>query len=380
MAHIVVVGGGVAGANVVRGLSGQLHPTKHKLTLITSRPQFVNLLWSLRVMADPNAPLENLFMPYDNLFGHFPGEIKVASVKSIEETKGARTGGIIILSTGEPIQYDVLVLATGSVWEGLVNYPTDPEAYYAHVASWRKKIKEAENIVIAGGGPVGIELCGEIKDVYPDKSVTIVQGDRLLLNDVYPDKFRTQVVQRVRQRGVDIIFDDAIKGAPPAESGYTSIKTREGRELPCDLLITCRGGGANTPYMKFLRPSPLTDRGYVKVQPTFEVLYHPGIFALGDIVDLPEVKQLAKIDSGHANVVVSNVMSFLNQEPMVRTYRGQIEIMAVSIGRERGISYLSMLWGITLGHWLTKTLKSRTLVIEKVRHTLGIESKLKLHI
>jgi NADH dehydrogenase FAD-containing subunit len=80
-----------------------------------------------------------------------------------------------------------------------------------------------------------IETAGEIKDVYPSKGVTILQGDRLLLNDVYPDKFRRDIQRRLERRGVEIILNDAVSGNPSTEK---PIKTREGKELTCDLLVS----------------------------------------------------------------------------------------------------------------------------------------------
>ncbi len=44
-------------------------------------------------------------------------------------------------------------------------------------------IARSQRIVIGGGGPVGIELAGEIADAYPSKRVTMVfAGFRLLDN------------------------------------------------------------------------------------------------------------------------------------------------------------------------------------------------------
>lgn len=40
-------------------------------------------------------------------------------------------------------------------------------AITAHLSQWRSKFEAAQDIVIAGGGAVGIETAGEIKDIYP---------------------------------------------------------------------------------------------------------------------------------------------------------------------------------------------------------------------
>jgi len=89
-----------------------------------------------------------------------------------------------------------------------------------------------ENVVLTS-----VETAGEIKGEYPHKKVTIVQGDRLLLSDVYPDRFRLDVQRRLEKLGVQIILNDAIKGNPPPYE-LLSIRTRDGKDLPCDLLVS----------------------------------------------------------------------------------------------------------------------------------------------
>jgi len=41
-------------------------------------------------------------------------------------------------------------------------------------AKVRGAIKDAQKILIIGGGPVGVELAGEIRAFYPAKEVTLV--------------------------------------------------------------------------------------------------------------------------------------------------------------------------------------------------------------
>ncbi|KAF8970472.1 hypothetical protein BDZ97DRAFT_1791626 [Flammula alnicola] len=310
-----------------------------------------------------------MFMPYDTVFDKFPGELKIGSVSSIDENKGLR-GGRVILKTGEQVTYDVLAVATGSAWQGLVSFPDEESRYKEHIELWRNKFEKAQNIVIVGGGAVGIEAAGEIKDVYPNKSVTIVQGAKYLMTDIYPRKFRVDLERRLRLRGVDIIFDDVIEGQPRVDPDVP-IKTRMGTPVKCDLLVLARGAGPNTSMFKFLLPTPLSDHDYVQVEPTLQVRGHPSIFAAGDIIDLPEAKQFAKT-AGHATVIVQNIVSYLKDEQPKEECKPGKEIIVISNGRNGGAAYLGILWGLRFGDLFTKSIKSRDLLVGIVRKNLGL--------
>ncbi|KAF8962332.1 hypothetical protein BDZ97DRAFT_1825661 [Flammula alnicola] len=354
---VVVVGGGVAGAEVVHGLSAKLDKTKHRLILVTARPRYTYLPGALRLLTSDDAPLSSVYMSYDKIFGKFPGEIKIGTVTSIEENKDPAIprGGIIVLEG-----------------VGHLAFPNEEEAFKEHVKTWRNKIRDAQDIIIIGGGAVGIEISGEIKDVYPAKNITIVQANRLLLGDMYPDKFRLDVENRLRRRGVNILFNDTIEGTP---NPLAPLKTSGGVPLKCDLLIFARGGRPNTSLLKFLRPLVLTDRGYVKVMSTLQVDSHPNIFALGDIIDWPEAKQLTKISIGHAPVIIANVMSYLEGKAPKKLYTKSTEILAISNGRGGGASYLGFLWGLTFGDHFTRYVKSVDLMVGFARRSIGLPAK-----
>lgn len=78
----------------------------------------------------------------------------------------------------------------------------------------------------------------------------------------------------------------------------------------------------------------LSSTGHVKVKPTLELQSHPGVFALGDIIDWPEQHQAAKA-AGQIDVVLPNVISFLNGTPQKKVYKGAFEMIGVTIGRVR---------------------------------------------
>lgn len=170
---IVVIGGGAAGATgryfskvflkksfthvslAVRAFGKKLDPKKHELTLVTARTHFAYLPASVRLLVSTNTPLETVFMSYDKVFDQFPGQLKIGKATSVEANPGGR-GGKVILHSGDEVLYDVVVIATGSLWEGLADFPDDEIQYKEFVEEWRNKFKNANNVVIVGGGAVGI--------------------------------------------------------------------------------------------------------------------------------------------------------------------------------------------------------------------------------
>lgn len=80
----------------------------------------------------------------------------------------------------------------------------------------------------------------------------------------------------------------------------------------------------------------LTSKGFVKVKPTLEVQGHPGVFAIGDIIDWPEQKQAAKAPA-HAATAAANVASFLNGAPLKSEYKGSPEAIIIPIGKVRTV-------------------------------------------
>jgi len=154
---IVVVGGGAAGATIARILSSKIDASTTSLTLVTARPFALHLPGAIRMTTTAEGKLEDtVLIPYDNLLVNGNGTIKVGRVTTIEQAKESQAGGSVVLSTGEQIHYDILVLAPGSDWEGPLTFPDDRAAVLEHIRSWRRKFENASGVVLAGGGAVGI--------------------------------------------------------------------------------------------------------------------------------------------------------------------------------------------------------------------------------
>lgn len=369
---IIVLGGGWTGSLAARQLSAQLDPHRYNLILINDRPYTINLVAGARMTATPVDNLDSkdkALMSYDKLFQNGNGSVKVAHAVAVEEDKESGKGGWVVLEGGERLRWDALVVATGSTWEGPLAFP-DGEKLPGHVQQWRERVKAAKDIFIVGGGAVGIEFAGEIKEAYPGKNVTVVHSGSKLLTAVYPDKYRNAIEKKARARGINFVFDEYVDEIP--EPGVRGLSTRKGTHFEsADLVIPAFGSRPNTAIVSSLVPSPLSSNGSLKVKPTLEVQGHAGIFAVGDVVDWNEQKQAAK-GANHLGIVVPNVVSYLEGQPLKKAYKGSPELILIPLGKTGGSAYLGMLWGIVLGDWAARTIKGKDLFVSQARKDRGL--------
>lgn len=80
------------------------------------------------------------------------------------------------------------------------------------------------------------EICGEIRQYYPDKKVTLVHALDGLLNEAYPAHFRKALLDAVQDRGIEVVLKDR---AIVPEGTYSSITTENGLVIPADLVVSC---------------------------------------------------------------------------------------------------------------------------------------------
>ncbi|VDB94139.1 unnamed protein product [Peniophora sp. CBMAI 1063] len=373
---IVVVGGGGAGSILVRQLLPKLN-ANHRLTLVNARPFHLFLPTTVRMAVTDHGNLEDrVLLPFDNLLGD-KGKLVVDTVTSIEPSSAPSgstkaPGGHVVLKSGERLHYDVLVLAPGTKLASPLDYPDTEDDVRAYTNEWRNKIKEAQHIVFSGGGPVSVELAGEIKEYFPEKSTTIVQSRNLPFTNAYPDSFRSRILSEAREAGIEFVLEDYLDEAEPHDGHVT---TRKGQQLRADLIITAHGGTPNTQFAASLGESALDKYGQIRVRDTLELIDYPGIFCVGDAVSNAERNRLGKYPR-HARAVVPNLLARLAGSEPSSTYSGSIETLRVSIGSDRGVMTFGAPWfwpwGIVLGSWMTVKAQSRDLILPKGHRLMGL--------
>ncbi|EJD54211.1 FAD/NAD(P)-binding domain-containing protein [Auricularia subglabra TFB-10046 SS5] len=368
--NVVIVGGGPAGLHTAIALAKLLDPKEHELVLVSERPFYAHLISGLRAnVTDDGGLEEKAFMPLDKFFrpGR-PGRFVNARVERAD-------GESVHLSNGETLPYAALVLATGSTWRGMLRFPDTLEKTKELLHAWRAKFAAAKSVLIIGGGAVGVELAGEIHEFYPKTEVTLVHGQKFLLNDAYTDAFRKKLGVQFAKAGTKLILDDTVLDvtADPTAELTGPVKTAKGVELNADLIIQAVGPKPDSSIAATLDASVITPDGRVKVLPTLQLPLESGkrnVFAAGDIIDWPEQHTSLRA-AQHAPIVAQNVVAVLKGKEPTAKHSKTPEMIFITRGKSGGLGYAPVLWGLTIGGFMVKMIKGKDLLVGMFAKTFG---------
>jgi apoptosis-inducing factor 2 len=183
----------------------------------------------------------------------------------------------------EFLDYYALVIATG------IRSPTPLTTLQGDYTVSQKALEEAneqlssaKEIVIAGGGPVGVEVAGEIGYRYKGKAtITLIAGASKLI-PVYRESRAKKVQKLLEKVGVTVVYNAKVTGSKQTSEGKTDVQLDNGKTMTADVYIPAFGVQPNTEWL----PTSLKGKnGYVNTNPkTLHVdSAGPRVYAAGDV-------------------------------------------------------------------------------------------------
>src|SRR5580700_5164367 len=171
---VVVVGGGYGGISVAKALD-----ETSDVVLVEPKDAFMHNIAALRALVDPSW-LPRIFLPYAGLLAH--GRVVRDRAVVVDPHR-------VVTASGEEIPADYVVLASGS------RYPfpaktdlVDAQHAQEQVRRAHQALTQADRVLLVGAGPVGIELAGEIRHVWPDKTIVLLDvADEILGGPYLPE-------------------------------------------------------------------------------------------------------------------------------------------------------------------------------------------------
>lgn len=182
--NIVVVGANIAGIGVAHYLlrhtipaleAQQNQTTTYKVTLISPSTHFFWKISAPRALVKPDLiPLSKTFLPLDDAFKQYsPGKftLVLGSATALNEQQRAVTVEPLAPASTTSVSYDSLVIATGTTsTSALWTLHGSHEITLKEMEEFHQLIPKASTILIAGGGPVGVETAGESTEPPPDRT------------------------------------------------------------------------------------------------------------------------------------------------------------------------------------------------------------------
>ncbi len=323
---VVVVGGSAAG--LTAALTARRHYQDKSILIIRREEQVLIPCGIPYIFGTVESP-ENNLIP-DAILGKNDIELLVDTVVDIDRAaKTLQTKG------GETVLYKKLVLSTGSLPVKLPLPGSDQDSVFAveksvpYLESMLEEIDKASDLLIIGGGFIGVEFADECKK-NRNLNVTIVEMLPHCLQAAFDEDFCKQAESLLDSKDINRITSEKIErftGDGKVKGAILS----SGSEIEADVVIQSVGVKPNIALAKEcdLDIGPL---GGISVDRSM-CTSDPDVFACGDCAEKvsfftgqPSRLWLASIATTEARVAGANLFG------ITRAYPGAIGVYSTVIG------------------------------------------------
>ena len=315
MKKILVIGGGFAGSYIAKKLE-----KKFDVTLVDTKDYFEFTPGILRTIVEPEH-----IKKIQILHSHYLKKTKIliGNVKEVNKD--------YIKINGKKITFDYLAICSGSRYTLPIKEQNIVLTTRAnHLRNYYEKLIHSKNILIIGGGLVGVELAGEIVSKYNDKNITIVHAKYKLL-ERNNDKIINYASNFLKKNGVEIIYNERVI----SNHKKTNFKTDNNKTINTDLAFWCTGIKPNFEFMLKNFKESLNLQNQVIVNEYLQVNGQKNIFAAGDLTDRKEEKT-AQNAKRQARIVIKNIIS-LYKNKKLHSYIIKETPKIISLGKYDGI-------------------------------------------
>ncbi|ETV87027.1 hypothetical protein H257_02038 [Aphanomyces astaci] len=367
--QIVVIGGGYVGIQFAQELAKFLPASAASITVIEKNEFTYHCVGVPRALVDPTF-VKKLFIPVANALPASHSKVIRGIADAIEgnEVRVRKIGdNNVVDETTSNVPFDYLILATGSSYVSPIKVPSGSytrENVENAIVDTANHIKAASSVLIIGGGPVGVEIAGEIAVAFPDKTVTILDAhDKLIGNSALTDKFRNNLTARLNALKVKLVLGERL---PTREIAHgfekKTVQTDKGTSIESDVQLVAAGSTPNASLIQKLDPTLLTEHGAVKVtaglqldDPRFST-----IFAIGDVNNhaTPKLAYTGALQAKHLAKQLATVIK-AGSGAVAPYVTGAVEGMIVPLGPTGGVGQLPLFGGVVVGNFVVRLAKAK---------------------
>tara|TARA_R110002073_G_scaffold25714_3_gene84898 strand:- start:2214 stop:3425 length:1212 start_codon:yes stop_codon:yes gene_type:complete len=226
-------------------------------------------------------PLEKVFVRPEKFYTDKNVDLRLNTrVEAIDPEKHTVT-----TTTGDTINYEKLMIATGSRPRILNIEGSDLEGLHylrtiADVDGIRNAMAENINIVIVGGGYIGLEVASVA--VTAGNTVSVLEMEDRILQRVTTPEMSAYYHQLHESRGLNILTNTTVSGFKGENGKVTSVMCGD-KEIPADLVIV---GIGIIPNIELAQEAGLACDNGIVVDEHCQTS-DPDIYAIGDCSNHP---------------------------------------------------------------------------------------------
>ncbi|GAB4000808.1 FAD-dependent oxidoreductase [Spirosoma daeguense] len=275
MKHLIIIGNGIAGITTARHVRQQ--DSTVRITVISAESEHfysrtaLMYIYMGHMTYAHTKPYEDWFWTKNRI------DLLRGYVEQVEtSTKRIR------LADGQWLEYDMLVLATGSAsttfdWPGLTSSGVQGLYGLPDLDRMEQFTKDIDRAVVVGGGLIGVELAEMLRSRHID--VTILARDPHYWSSTLPTEEGKLVGRHLLRHGVDLRLETELNEILADPSGRVrAVATKAGEEIPCQFVGL---GVGVTPNVAFLKNSGIELGKGVLVNEYFETNV-ADVYAIGD--------------------------------------------------------------------------------------------------
>jgi len=307
-ADVVVVGGSAAG--LTAAITARRYYQEKSVLLVRREEQVLIPCGIPYIFGTLESPTQNLSP--DTPLEKNQIELLITEAENIDaEAK-------VLHTQAGPVEYDRLVLAMGSSPSAPPIPGKDLKGVFhirkdlPYLKTLQGQLAKAKNIVVIGGGFIGIELADEINKAG-DKTVTIVEVASHCLSLAYDEAFCIRMEDHVRKRGLNIRTSLRVEKIEGPEGHVEEVVLSDGSEIPADVVILAVGAAPNVELAKTAGIKVGRQTEAISVDRTMRT-FIKDIFACGDCAKkisffggTPSALRLASIATSEARIAGANL-------------------------------------------------------------------------
>jgi NAD(P)H-nitrite reductase large subunit len=238
----IVIGGGLAGGNAVKGIRerdphGSLLLIGSERHMPYDRPPLTKQLWFGKKTVEQIVALDRQYCEQNGVQVELGAEVTAIDPGHKRVT----------VANGKSYRYGKLLLATGGAPRELAipGSHTDGICYYRYLDDYlriREQAREGKSALVIGGGFIGSEIAAALNINKLD--VTMVFPSSYLVSRVFPDYLGKAIQQRYVEKGVRILSGDSPKSISKSGSTFLT-ETKNGQRVESDIVIAGVGIAPN---------------------------------------------------------------------------------------------------------------------------------------